>query len=576
VKEATVATGPQTAYVSPKALSPHPANPRGRDVGDVGELTASITTHGVLQPLLVVPVDQVAPHYGDPGGTLATTDYVVVAGHRRRHAATRAGADQVPVIIKTEMTPAEQVAAMLHENGQRVDLSPLAEARAYQQLATLGLTQRQIAEAGQCSQSHVSKRLTLLTLPEQAQAALAAEQITVADALTLADTDDEEIMLAALALALDSDWLTIGGALNRARRDIGVARARAASLERAEREGLKVIDPYKLTDAWKRRLAGRQAITAARKAGTLVAGINVSGEFGYYTTADPDAGDSGADEQRRLAEERSAQERHRRHAVDTRVAHCAALIRQWARRAPTGAEVDVRRVLAGRVLAGQWEWSRSRTMAARWLAAAGVGPAEARATYDRDPALGYTPYLVTLGRSQDRAVVELTALAVHLAQAELTSRSAHREWGEQDIAYLELLAGTGYRPSDWEATRLAEAKVRVAAESGRTLVDALADDDHDVEDELEDLGLCPFCGNPDPDCKVADCPAGDPAEDAELAAVRHCLRVRQDPDGYRSEPYCTCGDWTGLLVEDIADAVEVWRREHRGVTTPARLSDWGA
>lgn len=97
-------------------LSPNPLNPRGPvESASVIDLAESIKAQGVLQPLLVTP------------------EGLIVAGHRRFAAAQLAGLEAVPVVERI-MTPAEQLAAMLTENMQRQDLTPLQEARAFRQL----------------------------------------------------------------------------------------------------------------------------------------------------------------------------------------------------------------------------------------------------------------------------------------------------------------------------------------------------------------------------------------------------------------------------------------------------------
>lgn len=143
---------------SPDVFDPHmalsliadaPDNPR-RSVGDVSELAESIREHELLHPLVVTP-------RGD--------GYVLVAGHRRKAALLALGRLTGPVIIRV-MGEVLRKTAMLVENCQRADLTVGEEASSFRALEELGLTQREIAQKTGRSQAHVSKRLSLLGVPE--------------------------------------------------------------------------------------------------------------------------------------------------------------------------------------------------------------------------------------------------------------------------------------------------------------------------------------------------------------------------------------------------------------------------
>lgn len=150
-------------------IKPATDNPRG-SVGDVAELAASIETAGLLEPLLV---------------TRRNGGYEVVAGHRRLAGAKKAGLKTVPAIVR-EFSEQERQEAMLIENLQREDLSPLEEAGAYARLVELGLSQRDLASRVGRTQPHISKRLLLLELPLKCQKAIDAGGITIEEALELA------------------------------------------------------------------------------------------------------------------------------------------------------------------------------------------------------------------------------------------------------------------------------------------------------------------------------------------------------------------------------------------------------
>lgn len=142
-----------------------------RDLGDLTELAESIRAQGVLQPLLV----------NDAGdGT-----FLIVAGHRRHGAARLAGRVAVPCMVRS-LDEIARVEAMIVENIQRSGLTPLEEASAYHRLTELtGLGQRAIGTRLGRSQAHVSKRLALLDLPDTAQEALDAGELTLEGAQAL-------------------------------------------------------------------------------------------------------------------------------------------------------------------------------------------------------------------------------------------------------------------------------------------------------------------------------------------------------------------------------------------------------
>lgn len=156
-----------------------PKNPRG-EPGDVAELAESIKAVGILEPLIVSPTNNIIST-----GVGSGERWVVVAGHRRLAAAKAAGLKTVPALVR-QLGEREQLVAMLVENLQRVDLSPLAEARGYQQLAELEYSQREIARQVGKSQSHVAKRLALLKLSPKSAADFESGGISGEDAVTLA------------------------------------------------------------------------------------------------------------------------------------------------------------------------------------------------------------------------------------------------------------------------------------------------------------------------------------------------------------------------------------------------------
>lgn len=162
-------------------LHRNPEQPRHRfDEEALDELAASIRRHGVLQPLLV---SEDGPE-----------DYRIITGERRWRAAQRAGLQTVPAVIRERLDSVHQLELALVENLQRRDLTPLEEARAYEQLRTsLGLTQAEIAERVAMDRSTVANALRLLKLPDEVQSMVDNGELSAGHARTLLafDGDDE-------------------------------------------------------------------------------------------------------------------------------------------------------------------------------------------------------------------------------------------------------------------------------------------------------------------------------------------------------------------------------------------------
>lgn len=123
---------------------------RNFDQEKLQELADSISAQGVVQPIVVRPVD--------------SERYEIIAGERRWRAAQLAGLAEIPVVIRDVDDQAAMAMALI-ENIQRDDLNPLEEADALQRLINeFGLTHQQIAQAVGKSRTAVSNLLRLLEL----------------------------------------------------------------------------------------------------------------------------------------------------------------------------------------------------------------------------------------------------------------------------------------------------------------------------------------------------------------------------------------------------------------------------
>lgn len=173
------AAGRRIATLPIAFLRPNPDQPRRAFAEDaIAELAASIKARGMLQPILVRPVGR--------------ESYEIVAGERRWRAAQRAGLHEAPVVIR-DLTDDEAAEIALIENIQRVDLSPLEEAAAYQRLADVyKRTQDEIASAVGKSRSHIANMMRLGGLTPKCRAALEAGEISMGHARALLAARDPD------------------------------------------------------------------------------------------------------------------------------------------------------------------------------------------------------------------------------------------------------------------------------------------------------------------------------------------------------------------------------------------------
>jgi ParB family transcriptional regulator, chromosome partitioning protein len=175
------------------------------DADSLRELAESISAQGVIQPVIVRPVEN--------------GRYELIAGERRWRAAQQAGLDEIPVVVK-EVTEEAAMAMGLIENIQREDLNPLEEANALSRLLhEFGLTHQEVAKAVGKSRTTVTNLLRLLELNE--------------DVKTLVESRRLEMGHARALLGLQSD-------------------AQSKAAEQVVRQGLSVRDTERLV----RRLQG--------------------------------------------------------------------------------------------------------------------------------------------------------------------------------------------------------------------------------------------------------------------------------------------------------------------------------
>jgi ParB family transcriptional regulator, chromosome partitioning protein len=189
-------------------VQPNRQQPRQHfDQAAIAELAASITAHGVLQPIVVSRVA------GANGG------YELIAGHRRVLASRVAGRTTIPAVVREDV--GDRLELALVENLQRTDLNAIETARAYKLLMeTYDLTQEQLAERIGKSRSAVANTLRALAAPQVLQDAVQDGKIT------------EGHLRALLSLPLSD-----------AVRALGEILAKGMSVREAERLARKMVHP---------------------------------------------------------------------------------------------------------------------------------------------------------------------------------------------------------------------------------------------------------------------------------------------------------------------------------------------
>jgi ParB family chromosome partitioning protein len=161
-------------------LSPNHFQPRAvPDDGRLGELSESIKSNGIIQPIVV-------RRLGD--------GFQIIAGERRWRAARLAGLQRVPVVVREFAADNEKslLEMALVENIQREDLNPIEEALAYRRLADqFHLTQEAIATAVGKDRASVANCVRLLKLPDEVREEVASGRLSMGHARALLSLTNE-------------------------------------------------------------------------------------------------------------------------------------------------------------------------------------------------------------------------------------------------------------------------------------------------------------------------------------------------------------------------------------------------
>lgn len=455
-------------------------NPRGKDLGNIDGLAASIRQVGVLQPVTVAP-------RGDR--------FLLVYGHRRLAAAIKAGLATIPAIVQARSEP-ERVLRQTIENLHREDLTPLQEAAAIANLrdtiaaARGGKTpgQRELAMMLGLSQSHISKRLELLELPSEVQAALDSGGITLSQAqdlhrLVRVDRTKQAVTLAELHAGRNRQQAAGGyvyGPTLHDQVDAEVKQAEAQAREAEARATLKAAGVRVLKEPrggwWKAAAAmltqGHTCLWltnrldlpvdehAAKHPDGHAAAVCKAHAQAVWVCTDPEAhadthpraADVAADHERASADEqaRKERERHLAAAAKARQAFAAQLLTS-----PVKVPAAARELVAGITTVAI---ERLESEAAKLVCALlDLEPVIEEPTHQGDRR--HKNYREALRRRTTEDLGRV-ALAVTLGEGEFRARWTYdASWRSPIVlGHFEWLLAAGYQPSPVEQQRLAEAR----------------------------------------------------------------------------------------------------------------------
>jgi ParB family chromosome partitioning protein len=247
--------------VALSSITPSSLQPRKEFARDaLQELVDSIRQHGIIQPLIVRPVDG---------------RHELIAGERRWRAAQEAGLTEVPVIVRYA-TDLEVLELSLIENLQRQDLNPIEEAHGYARLASeFGMRQEDIALRVGRSRAAVANAIRLLDLDRQIQIWVTQDLLSVGHAKVLLalKSAEEQLLVAETVLRRKS---SVRATERLVARQLGIARPQRKTRRANHNASGAVIDD--LQERLQQHLGTHVKIQHTEKGGRI--------EIDYYGNED--------------------------------------------------------------------------------------------------------------------------------------------------------------------------------------------------------------------------------------------------------------------------------------------------
>ncbi|WP_333619422.1 ParB/RepB/Spo0J family partition protein [Dietzia sp.] len=182
--------------IAPAAIEPNPKQPRAVfDEEALAELVHSVREFGLLQPIVVRDMGE--------------GRYQLIMGERRWRASQEAGLETIPAVVR-QTADENLLRDALLENIHRVQLNPLEEASAYEQLLEeFGVTQSQLAERIGRSRPAITNAIRLLQLPPAVQRRVAAKVLSAGHARALLSLEGDPQLKEDLAARIIAEGLSV-------------------------------------------------------------------------------------------------------------------------------------------------------------------------------------------------------------------------------------------------------------------------------------------------------------------------------------------------------------------------------
>ncbi len=241
----------------------NPNQPRKTfDDDEIASLSATIKSHGILQPLVVRQV-------GDR--------FQLIAGERRLRAAKAAGLDSVPVTV-VDFNDQQVLEAALVENIQRADLNPIEKAQGFKDyLARFQMTHDQLAQRLGLARPTITNLVNLLDLPAEVQEAVRVGQLSTGHAKLLKGVEERDRQVA-LCKEIIARGLSVHATEARLKGPAAAEKPAGPEPEKASIE--KTAHVSGLEDELRQRLATRVDIRLkAKDKGQIVLAFETNEDF---------------------------------------------------------------------------------------------------------------------------------------------------------------------------------------------------------------------------------------------------------------------------------------------------------
>lgn len=433
-------------------IQPNPDNPTMRSRPDQA-LVNSIREVGVIQDLVLVPVDVWLAEHPGREGELTDAPYLILAGHKRLAAAKAAERDEVPARIREDFDATTLDSVVLHENLHRMALTPLEEAEAYRRIMDRrGLSQRALAKHVGVSQSQISKKLKLLDLPTGLQAAVAEGLVGIEESALVLEEPAAvvEVVDQAIALAAEGDEVDLTRLVADSRMVVRAQEARTAAQQQADQRKAPFVEATDLRralslsgseDTGARRLREDTEIAAAQKNGTLVVSVSPAkpwgggGDVEFFTTEKPPKPSSPE----QVKSQKATPDYQRQKANKARRAALVDIVKS-----PPKTDAIRRELLAWAITGGGWDSEVCR-IARPLLEDAGL----------ITEGLNYWDILRDLPELSERQQYHATWILMLARRDERVGRPLHsNSWQQSHVDHYTWLMERGYEPGEWEQDML--------------------------------------------------------------------------------------------------------------------------